>query len=240
MIVTAIATQVFQEGEGLARFITEYVPRLKERSILVVTSKIVSLAERRTAVIKDARTKERLIRAESEVALQTEYCWMTIKDGLVMASAGIDESNANGKLILLPRDSYRAARVLRRVLMRKYQVKRLGVIITDSRTVPLRAGVTGVAVGYAGFRGVRDYRGKPDIFGRLLRLSRTDVADSLAAAAVLLMGEANERRPLAVIEQAPVEFCERIRRNELRISLKDDMYRPLFECLPVRGKRRRN
>jgi len=120
--------------------------------------------------------------------------------------------------------------------MKKFGLKQLGVIITDSRTMPLRAGVTGVAIGYAGFRGVRDYRGKPDLFGRLLHVSRTDVADSLATAAVLLMGEAKECQPLATIEDAPVEFCERIDRNELKISLEDDMYRPLFTHLPKKRK----
>ena len=236
MIVKEIKTRIFQEGENLESFISTYVPRLKEHSILVVTSKIVALAERRTVVAKDAKAKERLIRAESDVALETKYCWMTIKDDMVMAAAGIDESNANGKLILLPRDSHRSAGVLRKAFMKKFGLKQLGVIITDSRTMPLRAGVTGVAIGYAGFRGVRDYRGKPDLFGRLLHVSRTDVADSLATAAVLLMGEAKECQPLATIEDAPVEFCERIDRNELKISLEDDMYRPLFTHLPKKRK----
>ena len=108
----------------------------------------------------------------------------------------------------------------------------LGVLITDSRTVPLRAGVTGVAVGYAGFRGIKDYRGTPDIFGRKFEFSRTNIADGLAAAAVLVMGEGNEQQPLAIIEKAPVEFCDRVKRAELRINIKEDMYRPLFSKLP--------
>jgi len=73
-----------------------------------------------------------------------------------MASAGIDESNANGKLILLPQDSFQTAYALREKIQQKYDVRHIGVLITDSRTVPLRAGVTGVALGYAGFCGVRD------------------------------------------------------------------------------------
>lgn len=105
-----------------------------------------------------------------------------------MASAGIDESNANGKLVLLPKDSFKTARFLRDKLRQKYGVRHLGVLITDSRTTPLRAGVTGVALGYAGFRGVKDYRGTPDIFGRKFKFSRTDVADSLATAAVFAIG----------------------------------------------------
>ncbi len=232
MIIQPIKTRVFKEGGDLFAFVTSYLPKIRERSVIVVTSKIVALSERRTAIIEDEHTKEKLIRAESEFAVETEYVWLTIKDGMVMASAGIDESNADGKLILLPKDSFKAARVLRKKLKQKYGLKEIGVLITDSRTIPLRAGVTGVALGYAGFRGVRDYRGTPDIFGRILHFSRTDVADSLATVAVLVMGEGKEQQPLATIKDAPIEFRDTISRKELHIDIEDDMYRPLFSHLP--------
>ncbi|OHA22153.1 MAG: hypothetical protein A2W52_04000 [Candidatus Taylorbacteria bacterium RIFCSPHIGHO2_02_49_25] len=232
MIVQPIKTRVFQEGDDLFAFITAYVKELTERAVIVVTSKIVALAEKRTAIIKNAKTKENLIRAESEFAIPTKYVWLTVKDGMVMASAGIDESNANGKLILLPKDSFKTARLLRNKLRQRYDVRNLGVLITDSRTVPLRAGVTGVAVGYAGFRGIKDYRDTPDIFGRKFEFSRTNMADGLATAAVLVMGEGNERQPLAIIESAPVEFSDNVNRRELYIDIQEDMYRPLFSTFP--------
>jgi coenzyme F420-0:L-glutamate ligase len=234
MIVQPIKTNVFKEGDDLFGFITRYFKKLPERAVVVVTSKIVALSEKRTAIIGDEKDKERLIRSESEFAIPTKYVWLTIKDGIVMASAGVDESNANGKLILLPKDSFKTANFLRGKLRQKYGVKNLGVLITDSRTAPLRAGVTGVAVGYAGFCGVRDYRGLPDIFGRKFKFSRTDVADSLATAAVLVMGEGDEQQPLAIIKDAPVEFCGKVAREELHIDIQDDMYRPLFLKLPKR------
>jgi F420-0:gamma-glutamyl ligase len=149
-----------------------------------------------------------------------------------MASAGIDESNANGKLILLPRNSWKTANYLRKKLKEKYGTKNLGVLVTDSRTLPLRAGVTGVALGYAGFKGIRDYRGSKDIFGRKFKFSRVDVADSLATVAVLAMGEGDEQRPLAIIQQAQIEFCNKTNRKELDIDIREDMYRPLFLNLP--------
>lgn len=232
MIIRPIKARIFQEGDDLFTFITEYFKKIPEKFVVVITSKIVALAEKRTAVALNDKAKEKLIRRESEFAIPTKYVWLTVKDGMVMASAGIDESNAKGKLILLPKDSFKTARVLRNKLRRKYGVRRLGVLISDSRTIPLRAGVTGVALGYAGFRGVKDYRGKPDIFGRKFKFSRTDVADSLATAAVLVMGEGNEQQPLAIIEGAPVEFCDRVNRKELHIDIKEDMYRPLFSKLP--------
>ncbi len=232
MIIQPIKTRVFREGEDLLAFIIRYFKKIPERSVIIVTSKIVALAERRTAVAKDIQTKEKLIRAESEFAMPTKYVWLTVKDGMVMASAGIDESNACGKLILLPRDCFKTAGWLRKKLQVKYKVKKLGVLITDSRTIPLRAGITGVSLGYAGFKGIKDYRGKPDIFGRKFHFSRTDVADSLATAAVLVMGEGKEQQPLATITGAPIEFCQKIKRDELRIDIKDDMYQPLFSNLP--------
>lgn len=229
MKIKTIKTRIFKEGEDLIAFILHYLKSIPDGSILVVTSKIVALAEGRTA---DPAIKEGLIKSESDFSIRTKYVWLTLKDGMAMANAGIDESNARGKLILLPRDSYQTAFRLRNKLLKEFALKKLGVLITDSRTMPLRAGVTGVALGYAGFRGLRDYRGRPDIFGRKLKFSRTDVADSLATAAVLVMGEADEQYPLAVITHAGVEFCKKVAKDELRIDPLEDMYRPLFESLP--------
>ncbi|MFZ2886285.1 MAG: coenzyme F420-0:L-glutamate ligase [Minisyncoccia bacterium] len=228
MLVRPVKTRIFKEGEDLEAFILEHVPSLSDGAILVVTSKIVALAEGRTA---DPKDREKIIEEESEFSMRTKYTWLTIKDGTVMASAGVDESNADGKLVLLPKDSFAAADVLRAKFLRRFGIKNLGVLITDSRFIPLRAGAAGVALGYAGFKGVREYRGKPDIFGRPLQFSRTDIADGLATAAVLEMGEGNEQRPLCIIENAPVEFVEKVDRNELHIDIEDDLYKPLFDTL---------
>src|SRR3989338_9019126 len=128
MIIKPIKTRVFQEGEDLFSFITDYFKKIRERSVLVVTSKIVALAEKRTAIAENVQTKEKLIRSESEFAIPTKLVWLTIKDGMVMASAGIDESNANGRFILLPKDSFKRARFLRKKLQKKYNLKQLGVL----------------------------------------------------------------------------------------------------------------
>lgn len=231
MLVKVFKTRIFKEGENLFDFIRARVKHIPEKSVLVVTSKIVALSERRTSEIKNSRTKEEIIKSESDWALHTKYVWLTIKDGLVLASAGVDESNANGKLILLPKNSFSAASEILKKVKKFYKVKNVGVIITDSRLFPLRAGIVGVALGYAGIKGIRDYRGKPDIFGRKLKISQVDVADSLSTAAVLVMGESNERQPLAIIEKAPVEFTNKISRRELLINPKDDIYAPIFKNL---------
>lgn len=232
MRVNPIKTRVFKENENLVDFILEHIPALKDESVLVVTSKIVALSEGRTASLGDKKKKAELIKKESEWAIETKWTWLTVKDGVVMASAGIDESNADGKFILLPKNSFASAENLRKVLKEKYGVEKLGILLTDSRTIPLRLGVTAVAVGYAGFNGLRNYIGKPDIFGRKLTVTTTNVADGLATAAVLTMGEGEEQQPLAIIEGAKVEWSEKVDPKELEIPIEDDMYRPLFENLP--------
>lgn len=229
MITQAIKTRVFKRGEALADFIVSNIPRIPEKSVVVVTSKIVALAEGRTVPISTKANKTRLIKGESTSALKTKWVWLTVKDGMVMANAGVDESNADGQIILLPADSFLAAHTLRSELMKRLKLKHLGVLITDSRVLPLRAGVTGVALGYAGFKGLRDYRGKKDIFKRPLKMTQTNVADGLAASAVFLMGEGSERQPLALIQDAPVVFSSTVDKKELQIALKDDLYRPLFQ-----------
>jgi dihydrofolate synthase / folylpolyglutamate synthase len=229
MNVRPIRTRIFREGEDLIAFITKHIPKLKDGSILVVTSKIAALSEGRTVEVRGKAQKEKLIREESEWAIESfSDWWLTIRDGMFTINAGIDKSNADGKIVLLPKDSFRAATRLRVQLRRHYKVRKLGIIITDSRVAPLRRGVFGMALGYAGFKGLRDYRGKSDIFGRKLRVTQLNVADSLATAAALEMGEGAEQRPLGVIENAPVEFCENVNKRELRISPKRDIYQKLF------------
>ncbi len=228
MIVKPIKTRIFKERENLVQFITDHIPKLRDGSVVIVTSKIVALSEGRT-LDNTIEIKRRAILEESQWARRTKYAWLTIKDGMFMAAAGIDESNGNGKLILLPKDSFKSAQSLRKKLMAHYKIQHLGMVITDSRTAPMRAGVTGVALGYAGFEGVKDYRGQVDIFGRKFHMSQTNISDSLAAAAVLEMGEGNEQKPLAVISDIVLNFKSQIKRQELLIPIEDDMYKPLFK-----------
>jgi dihydrofolate synthase / folylpolyglutamate synthase len=107
------------------------------------------------------------------------------------------------------------------------------VVVTDSRTTPLRLGVTGVALAHSGFRALNDYVGKQDLFGRALRMTKVNVMDALATSAVLVMGEGSESTPMAVIDELPfVTFQPRApsaaELSELRIALEDDLYAPLL------------
>ncbi len=201
--------------------------------VLVVTSKIVALSEGRVVEKRGNQNKVKIIKQESDLALPTRYAWLTIKDGQLLPSAGVDESNARGKIILLPRDSFAAARKVRSHFLKKFKLRHLGVVITDSRVAPLRRGITGTALGYAGFKGLKDYRGRRDIFGRRLKFSTVNVADCLATAAVLCMGEGAEQRPLALMTEVEVEWQNRINQSELTIALKEDLYYPLFKNISL-------
>lgn len=231
MKITTRKTPLFRAGQNLVAFLKHVLPKLHERSIVVVTSKIIALSEGRIVPCPTERSRIKLIRQESDWAIKTKYTWLTVKDRMVMASAGIDQSNAFGQCVLLPVDSYRSATIIRKRLRKQYGLRQLGVLITDSRLMPLREGITGVALGYAGFRGLRDYRGQPDLMGRKLKMTRTNVADSLAAAAVLEMGEGSERQPVSVINDAPVVFTEHVNRRALFVDPREDIYRPFFSVL---------
>ena len=226
MQIKAYKTRLFKEGEDLPLFIKEHLPALKEGVVIAVSSKVAGLWEGRTAPLSH---KEEIIKKESDFCLKTALCHFTVKDGMVMTNAGVDESNIKGKLSLLPKRPYKTAEVLRKELKKIYGVKKLGVILTDSMILPLRSGVISAAVGYAGFRGVKDYRGKGDIFGRELKMTMVNIADTLAAGAGLLMGEGREKKPFAVIEDAPVVFCAKQKEGEIKYPLKDDLYYPFFE-----------
>lgn len=235
LAVSPIQTSIFHPGENLTEFVLKNVPQTlwKERLILAITSKIVSLAEHRL-VPADSIDKKSLIGQEADHNLGEigHGVTLTIKHGLLVASAGIDESNSeSGDYILYPRDPYSSAETLRKNLQKALGLKELGLIMTDSRTGPLRLGVVGVSLASAGFYPVRNMIGQNDIFDRPLKTTKINLVDSLAAVAVLMMGEANERCPLALIENAPVQFTETFNREDLEVPLSEDMYLPLYEHL---------
>lgn len=228
MKIQAIQTDIFLENQNLADFILKFIPQVKDGSIIAVSSKIAGLACGRTA---PKSQKETQIKSESDFYKKTALCYFTIKAGMVMTNAGIDESNIKDKLVLLPKDCYKTAADLRKLLIKKYGVKNLGIIITDSMILPLRAGVITAAVAYSGFKGVKDYRGVKDICGRKLKMTLVDIADTLAAAAGLLMGEAAEQCPLAIIEEAPVKFTAKTDAKEIQYPFENDLYYPFLKGL---------
>jgi len=229
MKVKSVRTELFKLGDNLISLITQNVKKVKEGSVVAITSKVVSLSEGRWIEKKDGVTLETLVRKEAFKVWESRHCFLTLKDGILAPNAGVDESNAFGGFILWPKDSFLASQRIHRALHRHYRVKRLGVLITDSWPMPLRHGVIGIALGYYGFEGQKNYIGKKDLAGRKLKMTRVSVADCLASAAVLAMGEGSEQTPIAVIEDAPVVFTKRNEKGKLKIAPKDDVYRPVMK-----------
>ena len=144
------------------------------------------------------------------------------------------KSNSEEGYILYPEAIQEDAAQIWNYLRKKHRLRELGILITDSRTTILRRGVTGVALGWCGFVPYHDYIGRPDLFGKPLRVTICNLLDSLAAAAVLVMGEGDEQTPLALITHAPkITFVDRPPSKEEErfffLSPEEDLYAPLLE-----------
>lgn len=243
-IKTIKTRKITSEDKDILAIIDKYVTTLEENSILVVTSKIVAICEGRIQKINkktETEDKERLVKQESEMYIdknENQYgFYLTITQNLLIPTAGIDESNGNGYYILWPKNPYETANKIREHLVSKFKISNLGVIITDSKTTPLRWGTTGVSIAHSGFNALNNYIGKPDLFGREMRVTKANVADGLAAAAVASMGEGQEQTPLAIISEiSNVEFTNQNTTDEeiknLKISLDEDVYAPILKRAP--------
>ncbi len=156
----------------------------------------------------DPREVEIIIDECDEVLGGVTGALLTMRDGNVLPNAGVDNSNAPpGCVVLLPSDPQKSAEQIRGRLEEVFKC-RLGVIVSDSRTHPLRLGCVGIALGCSGIDPVEDIRGEKDIFGRTLNITHKAVADNLASSALLVMGEAAEQTPIALIRGAPVSMVE--------------------------------
>lgn len=247
MQICAIKTEKITPGTiGLFDVLDKYLSSLEENSILAITSKIVSICGGRVFPIKGSN-KDELVREEADLYLPKEEnkygIYLTVKNNLLVPTAGIDESNGAGYYILWPRDPQKTANEIRKYLTRRFNLKKVGVIITDSKTTPLRWGTSGVAIAHSGFRALKNYIGTKDLFGRKLKMTKASIIDGLAAAAVFEMGEGREQTPLAVISDIPrVEFVSRNPTSQelkdLEINIEDDLYGSILKRAPWKKSRR--
>jgi coenzyme F420-0:L-glutamate ligase/coenzyme F420-1:gamma-L-glutamate ligase len=214
-----------QPGHDLAAFLIEALERAELKpcpfDILVVAQKIVSKAQGRFLDLstlepseraaelsgktgKDPRLVEAILRQSTEVVrAKRGLIIVETRDGLVMANAGIDQSNLSeadhGKrVLLLPEDAQSSAEELKARLDAHFDAA-IGVIISDSVGRAFRLGTVGLAIGAAGVPSLWDRRGDADLSGRRLEATEVGFADAVAAAAVLVMGEAAEGRPAALV-----------------------------------------
>ena len=210
-------------GDDLAGLLIEAIERAaltpRDGDVLAVAQKVVSKAEGRDIALaavtpspraralavetgKDARLIEVILGESSEILRRREGLIIAAhRLGHVMANAGVDHSNvedAGERVLLLPCDADASAAALKARLDGRFAV-RFGVVICDSAGRAWRRGVVGLALGAAGVPALLDLVGRPDLFDRRLEVTEVAVADALAAAAVLVMGEAAEGRPAVLV-----------------------------------------
>ncbi|MHA1221355.1 MAG: coenzyme F420-0:L-glutamate ligase [Candidatus Heimdallarchaeota archaeon] len=218
---------------------------LQDGDVLTVSSKIVSITHG-LLINKDEITVSEEAKKYSEITeLSPEFmeiairesdevmgacigALLTRRDGNVMPNAGADQSNAPiGSVIILPADPSKIARDIQDMLQEAFKC-RVGVIIGDSRVQPLRRGTSGLAIGVAGFVPVIDDRGRKDLFGREMKMTRRAIADNLMSAAEILSGEVDEKIPLVLIRNAPIILTEDDLTETMSISPAECMYFSTF------------
>lgn len=236
MKIIPIKTNLVNPGDNLVENFLEAVERAEvkigERSIVVVSSKVFSYAENRILDVSDEDEFKKIVSDEAEIYYAGNVVDLTYKQGLFVANSGIDKSNIPaGKIILWPENPQKTADEFRINLMQKLGLKELGVIMIDSVCLPGRNGVTGAAMVYSGIIGVTDERGKEDIYGNPLRITKVNKADAIAAGANLLMGESNEMIPYCLVNDVEIEFSdEKIDSiSELAIPLEDCIFNAVYK-----------
>jgi len=238
-------------GDNLARIIVETAKKnattIEDGDIILVSQKIVSKAEGRLVRLRDVVPSERakevaavtgkdarfveLVLRETKKIVKAVPGFLVVEDkrGWVCLNAGIDKSNVSAEsdlYSLLPEDPDESARRIRREIMR-LTGKNVGVVICDTYSRPFRRGQTEFAIGVAGVKVFRDYRGERDLFGYVLQVKNVAVVDELACAAELLMGQGNEAIPVAIVKGLKrVELCEEDESavDELRLAEHEDFF----------------
>jgi coenzyme F420-0:L-glutamate ligase/coenzyme F420-1:gamma-L-glutamate ligase len=201
---------IIKEGDDIA-FLVDSLFELKDGDVLCIASTIVAKSEGRSRNLedyhpsmraveiamnlgKDPRFVQAVLDESSEILLEKPFLLAVTRFGHIGVNAGIDQSNVgDGRILLLPEDPCASAESIRRKLRRD-----CAVIITDTCGRPFRRGVAGVAIGYAGIAALRDWRGERDMHGKVLEITLEAIADEIAGAANLLMGEAGGGTPAVV------------------------------------------
>ncbi len=229
MELIGIKTPLIVPGDDIALVLCDAMEkagiRPQENDIIVLAESAVATAQGRIVKLEDVKPSnkaielskiyqndpgkmELILRESEEILGGIPGVVVTITKGVLSPSAGIDNSNApDGYVVLLPADPRESAIEIREKLMKEYNCS-IAVIVGDSRTQPLRLGCVGIALGCAGIEPVEDIRGRKDLFGKPLLITRRATADNLVSAAQIIMGEADESTPMVLIRDAPAVFIE--------------------------------
>jgi coenzyme F420-0:L-glutamate ligase/coenzyme F420-1:gamma-L-glutamate ligase len=241
---------LIKAGDDVAGMIVETCKKndleLEDGDIIIIAQKVVSKAEKRVVTLNGVVPSEEarelakltgksprfieLVLKETKKVLKVSKDVLLVEDkrGLVCINAGIDKSNVEGRgrLALLPEDPDLSADKCR-LGIRELTGKNVGVIVSDTYSRPFRRGQVNYAIGVSGVKLFEDYRGKRDLFGHVLKVKNVAVVDELAAAAELLMGQAEEAMPVVVFRKLGhlVSLQEKHGMAALFISEETDLFK---------------
>lgn len=241
MKIEAVKTQIVHAGEfTLEQLLAASFNNLPENAVVAISSKVVALCENHV-VDAQSITRAELVKKEADYYLPPEFSeynyGFAITRGTLIASAGIDESNGDGNWVLWPKDPFASANKARKFLKNHFNLKNVGVIITDSNCLPpLRRGTIGIMVAWSGFDALHDLRGSQDLFGYDFKVSVSAIAGGLAAAANVVMGEGAECTPFAVISDATfVNFVDHDPTSDeiaaTFVDKNEDLYAPFLNSV---------
>jgi len=247
-VIAVEGLPLIKKGDDLARLICSAVEKqhnsIQGGDVLVVTHVAVSKAEgniinldtvtpHKTArevaekTGKDPALVEVILKESKDIVRMRKGVLITeSRHGFVSANSGVDRSNIEGarNVAPLPRDPDLSARRIRQGI-KKITGRDVAVIVSDTHGRPFRMGEVNVAVGVSGLKPIRDRRGEKDLFGYVLRIKQTAIADELASAAELVIGQANEGIPVAIIRGYSYLESETARATELARPKEKDMFR---------------
>jgi len=244
--IVGLRLPMVREGDDLAQLIVRAAEEsgagIEDGDVIVVSQVIVSKAEGRVVPLdafepseaarslaertgKDPRHVEAILREAVEVVrVRGEVIITETRHGFVCANSGVDLSNVGeGMVFLLPAEPDLSARRIREGI-RRLTGKEVAVVVADSHGRPFRRGAVNVAIGSSGIEPLLDLRGRPDLYGRPLRSKQICVVDELASAAELVMGNADEGIPAAIVRGYPYRRSEEGVRAVIR-PREEDLFR---------------
>jgi coenzyme F420-0:L-glutamate ligase/coenzyme F420-1:gamma-L-glutamate ligase len=239
---------LIKKGDDLAKLICNATKKqgtpIEEKDIIIITHVVVSKAEGNIVNLdeitpsekakeiaqqtnKDPALVEVILRETKDIVRLGQNSIITeTKSGVICANAGVDRSNVAGdrNVVPLPKNPNASAQKIRQKIKRLTGAN-VAVIISDTHGRPLRIGEINVAVGVAGIKPIRDRRGEKDLFGYVLRVKQTAIADELSSAAELVIGQANEGIPAAIIRGYNYQTAEDVSATELTRPKEKDLFR---------------
>ncbi len=241
----SLKSRLILSGDSITKRLVEALAAaklgIKNGDIIAIASKVVSLSEKNIVPLAKVKPTTSARRLARRFGLPPEFTQvvlnesdavyggvpgvlLTLKNGDAVANSGVDRKNAPGESVVpWPVNPQRSAATIRRTITHKFR-KKIGVVIVDSRVTPLRLGTIGLAIACSGFQPVGDARGMRDLYGRKVVMTLQSLADGIAGAAHLLMGETRETIPFVLVRGAPIELIGGKQAGSMTLPIKDCLY----------------